>query len=180
MISVEQWRARIGLFNCKRFRTPTPSASVVLSPIFSFLILISSQEPSQEHSSSTPPTTTNERPSSTSDSRTHTSISKQAHEAATSHSACTTCSSISQAAAASTTSSSGGSGLFSLRRSVFKSVLMILVIAVISQLLVISGDVETNPGPRLRGEPQALMYMYMCCKAVLILINHVVVRLVVM
>ena len=65
----------------------------------------------------------------------------------------------------------------------FKNVLMILVIAVISQLLVISGDVETNPGPRLRGKPQALMYMYMCCKAVvplLILINHKVVRLVVM
>ena len=179
MISVEQWRARIGLFNCKRFRTPTPSASVVLSPIFSFLILISSQESSQEHSSSTPPTTTNERPSSMSDSRSHISISKQAHEA-TSHSACTTCSSTSQTAAASTPSSSGGSGLFSLHRSVFKSVLIILIIAVISQLLVISGDVETNPGPRLRGEPQALMYMYMCCKAVLILIKHMVVRLVVM
>ena len=58
---------------------------------------------------------------------------------------------------------------------------MILVIAVISQLLVISGDMETNPGPRLRGKPQALMYM--CCKVViplLILINHKVVRLVVM
>ena len=180
MISIEQWRARIGLFNCKRFRTPATPSSVVLSPIFSFLILISSQEPSQEHSSSTPPTTTNERPSSTSDSPTHTSISKQAHEAT---SACTTCSSTLQAAAASTSYSSGDSGLFSLRRSVFKSVLMILVIAVISQLLVISGDVETNPGPRLRGELQALMYMYMCCKAVillLILINHVVARLVVL
>ena len=138
MISIEQWRARMGLFNCKRVRTATPSP-VILSPIFSFLILISSQEPSQEHSSSTPPTTTNERPSSTSDSPTHISVSKQTHEAAC------TCSLTSQAARAASTSSS-------LRRSVFKSVLMILVIAVLSQLLVISGDVETNPGPEHIGE----------------------------
>ena len=142
MISIEQWRARIGLFNCKRVRTATHSP-VILSPIFSFLILISSQEPSQEYSLSTP-TTTNEWPSSTSDSPARTSVSKQTHEAST----CT----CSQAAAASTSSFSRGSGLFSLRRSVFKSVLMILVIAVISQLLVVSGDVETNPGPKLRGE----------------------------
>ena len=157
MISIEQWRVRIGLFNCKRVRTATPS-SVVLSPIFSFLILISTQESSQEHSSFAPPTSTNERPSSTSDSPTHTSISKQTHEAT-----CSSTASHVQAVAASTLSSSRGLGLFSLRRSVFKSVLMILVIAVISQLLVISGDVETNPGPRLRGEPLTLMYMYCTC-----------------
>ena len=144
MISIEQWRARIGLFNCKRFRTATPS-SVVLSSIFSYLILISSQD--LEYSSYTPPTTTNEQPSSTSDSYARTSVSKQTHEAAC------TCSSISQAAlVASTSSSSRGSGLFSLRRSVLNSVLMILVIAAISQLLLISGDVETNPGPKHRGE----------------------------
>ena len=139
MISIEQWRARIGLFNCKRLRTATPS-SVTLSPLFSFLIIISPQG----HSSPTP-TTTDERPSSTSDFPTHTSsngpASKQTHEVA-----CTCSTLTSQAAATSTLSSSRG--LFLLRRSVFKSVLMILVIAVISQLLVISGDVETNPGPR--------------------------------
>ena len=141
--------------NCKRVRTATPS-SVVLSPIFSFLILISTQEPSQEHSSATPPMTTNERPSSTSDSSACTSVFKQTHEVT-----CTTCSSTSQAVAVSkiTSSSSVGSVLFSLCRSVFKSILIILVIAVISQLLVISGDVETNPGPKHRGEP-CLSYMY--------------------
>ena len=97
--------------------------------------------------SSSTPTTTDERPSSTSDFPTHTSsngpASKQTHEVA-----CTCSTLTSQAAATSTLSSSRVSGLFLLRRSVFKSVLMILVIAVISQLLVISGDVETNPGPR--------------------------------
>ena len=157
MISIEQWRARIGLFNCKRVRTATPS-SVILSPFFSFLILISSQEPSQGHSSSIP-TTTNERPSSTIDSPARISVSKQTHEVA-----CTTCSSsTSPQAVVASTLASRGSGLFSLRRSVFKNVLIILIIAVISQLLVISGDVETNPGPRLRGELPALMYMYCTC-----------------
>ena len=152
MISIEQWRARIGLFNCKRVRTATPSP-VILSPMFSFLILISSQEPSQGHSSSTPPTTTNEQPSSTSDSPAHISVSKQTHEAVC------TCSLTSQAAAASTSSS--------LHRSVFKSVLMILIIAVISQLLVISGDVETNPGPEHIGEQPPPVHV------------HVIVRLLV-
>ena len=146
MISIEQWRARIGLFNCKRVRTGTPSSFISVSPIFSFLILISSQE----HSPSTP-TGTNERPLSTSDSLTCTSSTGQAVFKQT-HEAVCTCLATSQTAADSTSSSSGGSGLFSLRRSVFKSVLMILVIAVISQLLVISGDVETNPGPKLKGK----------------------------
>ena len=153
MISIEQWRARIGLFNCKRLRTATPS-SVTLSPLFSFLIIISPQG----HSSPTP-TTTDERPSSTSDFPTHTSsngpVSKQTHEVA-----CTCSTLTSQAAATSTLSSSRVSGLFLLRRSVFKSVLMILVIAVISQLLVISGDVETNPGPKLKGEQSSTHALY--------------------
>ena len=123
-----------------------------------FFHFLYSSVSSQEHSSSTPhTTTTNERHSSTSDSPPCTSVSKQTHE-----DACI-CSSTSQAVAASTLSSSGGSGLFSLRRSVLKSVLTILVIAVISQLLVISGDVETNPGPaKHRGEqapPGTMVYM---------------------
>ena len=156
MISIEQWRARIGLFNCKCVRTATPSP-VILSPYFSFLILISSR---QEHFSSTP-TATDERPTRT--SSTGQAASKQPRDRTHAYEVACACSlRTSQAAADSTLSSYSGSGLFSLRRSVFKSVLMILVIAVISQLLVISGDVETNPGPKHRGEQAPPVHWCAC------------------
>ena len=139
MISIEQWRARIGLFNCKNkgVRTATPS-SVILCPLFLNSVI---HITSQGHYSSK--LMTNKPASSTSHSSTRTSSTgpapKQTHEAASS----TLPASLSRC-----------SGLFSVHRSsVFKSVLIIsIIIAVISQLLIISGNVETNPGPKRNGE----------------------------
>ena len=39
-----------------------------------------------------------------------------------------------------------------MRHSLLREVLVILLIAIISQQLIISGDIETNPGPKRGGK----------------------------
>ena len=101
MISIELWRARIGLYNCKRF------SSILSSPSRCNHVYY-------EHRK-----------------RRNTLQEEKIWEELTDESS---------------------APLFlwslSLRRSLFRDVLIILVIAVVSQQLVISGDVEINPGPR--------------------------------
>ena len=140
MISIEQWRARIGLFNCKQcsgflssFVSPPSFSrsrhrqrsvvqwlrtfSSVIVDSFGFLPAF------KDH-----PLTTTSLPecSSSFSSSSSSSVSISTSEGM---------------------SESPSGEVFSLRRSLLRDLLIILLIAIISQQLIISGDIETNPGP---------------------------------
>ena len=135
MISIEQWRARIGLFNCKQcsgflssFVSPPSSSrsrhrqrrpwNVVqwLGTLFSVTVDSFSFLPAtKDH----PPVNTTSLPECSSSSTSSSSVSIGTSE----------------------------TQVFSLRRSLLRDLLIVLLIAIVSQQLIISGDIETNPGP---------------------------------
>ena len=145
MISVELWRARIGGFNRKNcsseslsslFTQPrqycTSSAAVVSSTLG--LSNRSSGSTTGQHSTAT----------LSAEHGFYSAISiKQLRS-----------SSLSLSSFSSSSSDRSRDSVFQYHSPQLKDVLIILltVIAVISQLLIISGDIETNPGPKRGGE----------------------------
>ena len=144
MISIEQWRARIGTFNCKR------GYSGFLSSLFSSSSYYYYQPRKRRNSLSRK----NEDCSAAEVSPSSASLSTGDHSETTSTDHFTVSSSSAHESTAAIThtttiSSSLSSGVFPLRLSLLRDVLItgILLIAIISQQLIISGDIETNPGP---------------------------------
>ena len=154
MISIELWRARIGAFNNKRSRSRC-SLSSTYFPIYVFFHWtrhrcrnVSREELSefQAHISpfASPP-----------------SSSLSAEERSPAIETVVTKSSGDHIGELLSSSSSSSSSLFLsssfdvpcfLHRSLLRDAFIMLVIAIISQLLIMAGDVETNPGPKHRGE----------------------------
>ena len=162
MISVELWRARIGTFNNKRCSGRSLSSLSSSS--------LASSQCRRRHRGSTD--VSQEEPASiahTSLSSSSLAIKEQSQEFSSIdyHSVLTT--SSSQLTLSCSSQSCGGSGFFtassfsqssssffpisgSLHRSLLRDAVITLLIAIISQLLMIAGDIESNPGPKHGGE----------------------------
>ena len=154
MIPIDLWRARIGLFNCKRCSSSFLSSLFSPSPCFS----CHHHPPRKRHKIVTEESSIANSPTEN-DHTSHPSnlasislnlsrdclpfpLKKQITSAPPDYSSITT----------TTCSSSWSGSLSSLRRSLLRDVLIILLIAIISQqLIVLSGDIETNPGPKHGG-----------------------------
>ena len=167
MISVELWRARIGMFNNKRCSGCS---------LLSFSSLASSHCHRQAHHGGGSTDVYQEEPSSaalTSPSSNTLATKKQSQElSSTDHHSTSSSTSPSQSRTAqltlscsygssfmassfSPTSKSSSSSFPSscdLHRSLLREAVITLLIAIISQLLMIAGDIETNPGPKHEGE----------------------------
>ena len=167
MISVELWRARIGTFNNKRCSGCSLSSSS----------LASSHCQRQTHHGGGS-TDSKEEPSSialTSPSSSTLATKEQSQEfSSTDHHSTTYTTSASQSRTAQLTlccsygSSFSKSSSFSfpsprdLHRSLLRDAVITLLIAIISQLLMIAGDIETNPGPKHGGENDYHVMLYFC------------------
>ena len=166
MISIQLWRARIGLFDAKRRSGPRSSFSSGSpakggSPLSLVLLHEKSSIPPTAHSPicDLPPGSSTDVPSTDhnhehkcafstetgSSSSSVVSISRDMHE----RSAVYTNNKISAQLGSKTVHSllsSMTDGLY-LPSDLLKDSLVMLLVAIISQLLVLSGDIETNPGP---------------------------------
>ena len=151
MISLELWRARIGTFNNRRcFGCPLSSLSSSLSfDSAHFRSHSGSTHASREESPSVAQPLT-----SPSSSSLATKEQSQAFSSTINRSVLTTSRLISQSVSFSKSSSCfirPTSGV-SLCRSLLRDAVITLLIAVISQLLMVAGDIESNPGPKHGGE----------------------------
>ena len=160
MISIEQWRARIGTFNCKR------GYSGFLSSLFSSSSYYYYYQPSKRENLSRGLSSTavnslqaeGHSPSAPCDGYTVSSISTTCTafttncKASTSAPCITTVTTSSFSSPSSYFFYSSSVGLFSLRHSLLRDILIILLVSFLSQQLIISGDIETNPGPKHGGE----------------------------
>ena len=172
MISLELWRARIGTFNNKRCSGCSLSS------------LSSASSPSSSHcwrhrgstdfSQEEPAEPTSVVLTSSSSSSLVAEEQSQAFPSADHHSVLTTsssqlsCSSQSyDSGCFSAPSALGSSSSFfptsgSLLRSLLRDSVITLLIAIISRLLLmVAGDIETNPGPKHGGE---VYMLYFCLK----------------
>ena len=161
MIPIDLWRARIGLFNCKR-------CSSFLSSLFSPSPCFSCHHrPSRErHKVVTEDSSIANSPTENSDDHSsNLTLSNCLHLSGD-------CSPLKEqitsppgppdysatASITTTPSPSSSVSLYSLRRSLLRDVLIILLIAIISQqLIVLSGDIETNPGPKHGGKLELVL-----------------------
>ena len=159
MIPIDLWRARIGLFNCKRCSSSFLSSLFSPSPCFS----CHHRPPRERHKVVIEESSIANSPTEN-DHTSHPSnlASNSLKEQATSlkrqlpSTSYVTVASSPTRSTSITTTSSWSVSLSSLRRSLLRDVLIILLIAIISQqLIVLSGDIETNPGPKHGG-------MYIC------------------
>ena len=172
MISVELWRARIGDFNRKSY------SSRSFFSISSFLRCCTNKDVQSQEDNSTWPTAETERPYSAAAStvalfsRLCSSYEPGEKHTATNFSAehgflfaisikqlhspfhFTRLYSSSSSSSSSSSFDHSRDNVFQCRSPQLRDVLIILltVIAVIFQLLIISGDIETNPGPIHGGE----------------------------
>ena len=145
MISIEQWRACIGTFNCKR------GYSGFLSSLFSSSSYYYYQ-PHKRRNASRKLSSTTDSSSSANNSlppaeKHSPSADNHGCTVALEHYFATTATPITKPTPSSSSSASSASGVYSLRRSLLRDLLVILLIAIVSRQLVISGDIETNPGP---------------------------------
>ena len=178
MIPIQLWRARIGLFNAKRHSGPRspffPGSSSGSSSLTLALLHEKSSIPPTAHSpirDSPPGSSTDKHVPSTDHDHEHkyafstetdsssstVSISRDMHK----QSAVYTNSKISAQLGSKTVHSllsSMTEGLY-LPNDLLKDSLVMLLIVIISQLLVLSGDVETNPGP-IACECCSYMYVF--------------------
>ena len=148
MISVELWRARIGLFNSKGY-------SAFLSSLFSSYIPFKFHRRRKRERNATQDPSTASQSSSRASINTNTDSSTQEEPLQTSkspHSASIITSSAVSSLQQSLLSLFWSS--FSQVRGLLSSCLLrealvrlVLLIVIISQSLITSGDVETNPGP---------------------------------
>ena len=154
MISIEQWRACIGTFNCKR------GYSGFLSSLFSSSSYYYYQPRKRRNASRELSSTADTSLSANSLSPDHEIQSAtllQANTVALKPRSFPTVTNVTKISSSSSSSSSLSGGLFmslhsSHLREVFVILLMVLLIAIIFQQLIISGDIETNPGPKCEGE----------------------------
>ena len=146
MISVELWRARIGLFNNKGY-------SGFLSSLFSSYIPFKfHRRRKRERNATQDPSTASQRAriNTNTDSSTQEEplqTSKSPHSASIITSLAVNCSLQQSLLSFFWSSFSQVRGLVSsclLREALVR---LVLLIVIISQALIISGDVETNPGP---------------------------------
>ena len=148
MIPIDLWRARIGLFNCKRCSSSFLSSLFSPSPCFSF------HRPSRKrHKVVTEDSSIANSPTENDHTSHPSTLTSNSLNLPGDPDFSTTAASPPTASITTTSSSSSWSGsLSSLRRSLLRDVLIILLIAIISQqLIVLSGDIETNPGPKHGG-----------------------------
>ena len=159
MIPIQIWRARIGLFNAKRHSGPRSSFSSGSSSGSSSLTLALLHEKSSIPTAHSP--TCDSPPGSSTDKHVPSTDHDHEHKCAFSTETSSTVS-ISHGRSAVYTNSKisarlGSKTVHSLLSSMtdglylpsdlLKDALVMLLIVIISQLLVLSGDVETNPGP---------------------------------
>ena len=133
MVTIDVWRARIGLFNCKQLSIASLQLSTVCRGYRHRtrcrkrkFMKIASQEDMTASSCILAPSCAHTETSTDRPRRDHFFL----------------CADVFLSLY-----NSRGSDMCSLRRSFLRDVFVLLVIAVISQQLVISGDVELNPGP---------------------------------
>ena len=174
MISLELWRARIGTFNNKRCSGCSLSSSS----------LASSRCRRQTHHGGGSTDASQEEPSSialTSPSSNTLATKEQSQEfSSTDHhsTSSSTCAPQSRsqlilymcrsygssfmASSFSSTSSSSSPSSRNLHRSLLRDAVITLLIAIISQLLMTAGDIETNPGPKHGGEnePYHVVFLF--------------------
>ena len=160
MISVELWRARIGTFNNKHCSGCSLSSS---SLVFSHCrrqthhgsgsTESSQEEPSSEALTSPSSNTLATREQSQTFSSTDHHSTSSWTSAPQSRSQLTlSCFYGSSFSSTFKSSSSSSPSPCDLHRSLLRDAVITLLIAIISQLLMIAGDIETNPGPKHGGE----------------------------
>ena len=174
MISLELWRARIGTFNNKRCSGCSLSSSS----------LASSHCRRHTHHGGGSTDASREEPSSvalTSPSSSTLATKEQSQEfSSTDHHPTSSSTSASRTAQLTLSCSYGGSSMASsfsftsksssssspsfrdLHRSLLRDAVVTLLIAIISQLLMIAGDIETNPGPKHGGENEPYYPLHVC------------------
>ena len=167
MISVELWRARIGTFNNKR--CSDCSLSSLSSSSFASSHChqthhgggstnVSREEPSPvaltSPSSNTLATKEQSQEFSSTDHHSTSSSTSPSQSRTAQLTLSTSCSygSSFMASSFSSTSSSSSPSPCDFHRSLLRDAVITLLIAIISQLLMIAGDIETNPGPKHEGE----------------------------
>ena len=162
MISLELWRARIGTFNNKRCSDCSAlSSSSLASSHRQTHHGGGSTDVSQEEQSSVALTSPSSNTLATKEQSQE--LSPTDHSTPTSPSqsrtaqltlSCSYGSSFMASSFSSTSKSSSSSSPSScdLHRSLLRETVITLLIAIISQLLMIAGDIETNPGPKHGGE----------------------------
>ena len=171
MISVELWRARIGTFNNKRCSGCSLSSS-----------LLSSHCRRQTHHGGGSTDASREEPSSvalTSPSSNTLATKEQSQEfssidhhsksifsstsASQPRSQLALCCSYGSSFSSTSKSSSYSSpSPCDLCHSLLREAVITLLIAIISQLLMIAGDIETNPGPKHGGENEQACRVVFC------------------
>ena len=164
MISLELWRARIGTFNNKRTCSGCSLSSLSSSSLAPSTHCrrhrgsadVSQEEPSKALTSSSSCSSLAIKEQSQEFSSTdHHSVLTTSSTQPTLSCSSQSCGSSSFTASSSLQSSSSffpTSGTCSLHRSLLRDAVITLLIAIISQLLMIAGDIETNPGPKHGGE----------------------------
>ena len=171
MISVELWRARIGTFNNKRCSGCSLSSSSLASSRCRRLTDHGggSTDASQEKPSSVALASLSSNTLVATKEQSQEFSSTDHHSESTSSSTCApqsrsqltlSCSYGSSFMASSTSKSSSSSfpSPCDLHRSLLRDAVITLLIAIISQLLMIAGDIETNPGPKQRGENEPFLF----------------------
>ena len=164
MISVELWRARIGTFNNKRC-SGRSLGSASSSLAFSHCRRQTrhgggSTESSREEPSSAALTSpSSNTPAIKEQSQEFSSTDRHSESVSSSTSApqsrsqlTLSCSFGSSFSSTSKSSSFSSPSSRDLHRSLLRDAVITLLIAIISQLLMIAGDIESNPGPKYRGE----------------------------
>ena len=162
MISIELWRARIGAFNNKRSRSRCSLSSTYFT-IYVFFHWtrhkcrnVSREEHSQLINPHTCPLASTIPPFLPAEERSP-AIETVVHESSVSSGdlggdSLSRSSSPSSSSSSSMSLSSYSDDPCFLHRSLLRDAFIALVIAIISQLLIMAGDIETNPGPKHRGE----------------------------
>ena len=173
MISVELWRARIGTFNNKHCFGRSLSSSPLASSAHSHRQThhgggstdFSREEPSSvaltSPSSNTLATKEQSQELSSTDyhSESISSSTSASQHRSQSRSQLTLCCSYgSSFSSTSKSSSSSSPSSRDFHRSLLRDAVITLLIAIISQLLMMAGDIETNPGPKHGGENESA-----CC-----------------
>ena len=161
MISVELWRARIGTFNNKRCFDCSLSSLSSSSLASSHCrrhrgsTNVSQEEPTSialTSSSSCSSLTIKEQSQAFSSTDHHSVLTTSSASQSTLSCSVQCCDSGSFMSSSLQSSSSFFPTSGSLHRSLLRDAVITLLIAIISQLLMIAGDIESNPGPKHGGE----------------------------
>ena len=156
MISIELWRARIGAFNNKRSRSRCSLSSTYFS-IYVFFHWTRhrcrnvSREELSEFQACISPLASPPLLSLPAEERSQ-GIERGIPKSSGDRTGDLIPSSSSSSSSSSVSFSSSSDDPCFLHRSLLRDAFIMLVIAIISQLLIMAGDIETNPGPKHGGE----------------------------